>query len=332
MNGTLLRSEIISDVTRFAALAPHWWSLWEHSSSATPFQSPAWLLPWWHTFAPGELATVAVWRSTELVGLAPFYVERGMAGLKLLPVGISLSDYLDLLCLPGMEAAVAEVMAERLLSIEWSQWILPDLPAGGAALSIADCRLGTGQTVKHAACPVLVTIGDDTLSGCVPARRRRQLRRACQAASRRGRLEVVSARGDTDAFLDQLIRLHCARWAGNGNGVLADGSVQAFHRRALPLLEARGLARCWLLTIDGHTVGAYYGFHHRGRSYAYLGGFDPAYDRESPGAILIGHAIAQSIREEAREFDFLRGREGYKYTWGATDRWTMRRVFTRNQA
>ncbi|RUX44983.1 GNAT family N-acetyltransferase, partial [Mesorhizobium sp. M7A.F.Ca.CA.002.09.1.1] len=65
-------------------------------------------------------------------------------------------------------------------------------------------------------------------------------------------------------------------------------------------------------------------------AYAYLGGFDPAYAEESPGAILIGHAIVESIREDAREFDFLRGQEAYKYGWGAADRWTMRRVWTRS--
>ncbi|TIM67791.1 MAG: GNAT family N-acetyltransferase, partial [Mesorhizobium sp.] len=90
------------------------------------------------------------------------------------------------------------------------------------------------------------------------------------------------------------------------------------------------LARCWLMEIDGAVVGAYYGFHHHDRAYAYLGGFDPAYASESPGAILIGKAIAEAVQDGAREFDFLRGRESYKYSWGAKDRWTIQRVWTRS--
>ncbi|MEI9408915.1 GNAT family N-acetyltransferase [Mesorhizobium salmacidum] len=330
MSKPVLRSEIIDDPARFDTLAPHWWRLWEQSSSATPFQSPAWLLPWWRTFAPGDLATVAVWRGGDLIGLAPLYLEHGTAGSKLLPVGISLSDYLDILCVPGTEAQVVAIIAEKILSVGWSQWILSDLPEGGAGLAVTHPDLKAGRPAAHGACPVLAIAGDETLAGCVPSRRRRQLRRAHQAASRRGRTALSSARGDAQRFLDQLIRLHHARWAGHGGGVLADVAVEQFHRRAVPLLDARGLVRCWLLAIDGKTVGAYYGFHHRGRAYAYLGGFDPAYAEESPSAILIGHAIAESIREGAREFDFLRGQEAYKYGWGAIDRWTMRRIWTRS--
>ncbi|TIV26500.1 MAG: GNAT family N-acetyltransferase, partial [Mesorhizobium sp.] len=100
-----------------------------------------------------------------------------------------------------------------------------------------------------------------------------------------------------------------------------------FHRRALPRLADNGLARCLTIEIGDAVVGAYYGFHHRDRAYAYLGGFDPAYAEESPGAILIGHAIAEAANEGAREFDFLRGREGYKYGWGANDRWTAQKVW-----
>jgi CelD/BcsL family acetyltransferase involved in cellulose biosynthesis len=41
--------------------------------------------------------------------------------------------------------------------------------------------------------------------------------------------------------------------------------------------------------------------------------------------ILIGHAIEEAAREGARDFDFLRGQEAYKYEWGAQDRWNCRR-------
>ncbi|AMX99084.1 GNAT family N-acetyltransferase [Mesorhizobium ciceri] len=328
MSKAVLRCEIIGDPAQFDALTPHWWKLWQQSPSATPFQSPAWLVPWWHAFAPGELATVAVWHGGDLVGLAPCYLEHGTAGSKLLPVGISLSDYLDILAVPGIEAEVVGVIAESIFSIGWAQWILSDLPQDSVALAMKHPEMD--RPTAHAACPVLAIAGDETLAGCVPARRRRQLRRARQAASRCGRIALSSANGSPQTFLDQLIRLHNVRWAEHGGGVLANPAVEQFHRLSLPLLDAHGLVRCWLLAIDDRTIGAYYGFHHRGRAYAYLGGFDPAYAEESPGAILIGHAIVESIREDAREFDFLRGQEAYKYGWGAADRWTMRRVWTRS--
>jgi CelD/BcsL family acetyltransferase involved in cellulose biosynthesis len=155
------------------------------------------------------------------------------------------------------------------------------------------------------------------------------LRRAERAAWRRGAVVVSRGESDPQTFLDRLIRLHGARWAGQGGGVLSELAVE-FHRKALPRLADNGLARCLTIEIGDVVVGAYYGFHHRDRAYAYLGGFDPAYAEESPGAILIGCAIAGAASEGAREFDFLRGRESYKYGWGAKDRWTAQKVWTRS--
>jgi Acetyltransferase (GNAT) domain len=49
-----------------------------------------------------------------------------------------------------------------------------------------------------------------------------------------------------------------------------------------------------------------------------------AYDQVKT-ALVIDYAIRAAVREGAAEFDFLRGREAYKYRWGATDRLTYRR-------
>ncbi|MDX8528963.1 GNAT family N-acetyltransferase [Mesorhizobium sp. MSK_1335] len=324
-----LHADIIRHHGALDELEPHWWPLWLQCSCATPFQSPAWLVPWWRTFAPGDLSAIAVWSGSELVGLAPLYLERNGSSSRLLPIGISLSDYLDVLCAPKFEEAVRTLIAETVLSLEWSQWILPDLPTEAASLNLVLPNTEESLSATHAACPVLALVGDDALTCSVPARRRRQLRRALRAAQRKGRVTIKRADAAPQMFLGQLIRLHSARWAGQGDGVLTDSAIR-FHREALPRLAAKNLARCWVIEIDDAVVGTYYGFHHRDRAYAYLGGFDPAYADENPGTILIGEAIVSAHQDGAREFDFLRGRESYKYGWGAVDRWTAQRVWTRS--
>ena len=97
--------------------------------------------------------------------------------------------------------------------------------------------------------------------------------------------------------------------------------------KALAGLCERGIARLFALTIGSELAGVYYGFLHRHRAYAYLGGFDPRFAYFSPGAILIGHAIEDALRNGACEFHFLRGREAYKYAWGAVDHQNLRRTF-----
>ena len=108
--------------------------------------------------------------------------------------------------------------------------------------------------------------------------------------------------------------------------MLADDGVALFHALAMPRLCDRGLARLYALEIGDRIAGVYYGLQFGDRAYAYLGGFDPSFDSISPGTILIGHAIERAEGEGAREFDFLRGSESYKYRWGASDRSNRTRV------
>lgn len=324
---TALAATVIDDEAVLAGLEPAWWALWRRCPAATPFQSPAWLLAWWHHFHPGRLHAVAVHRGDALVALAPAYVEDGPLGRRLLPMGISLSDYLDLLVDPEVDGAL-DALARSAQTGAWDAWSLEDLPPDAAADRLPAGPDVTDHTASTDPCPVLPLAQPPDLSGCVPARRRRQWRRAHAAADRRGRWSIEAGL-PPDTFLDHLFRLHAARWQSRGEGgVLADPIVQAFHRAALPALHAAGLVHRTTMQIEGKVVGAYYGFLARDRAYAYLGGFDPDYTEESPGSLLLGDAIASAIRQDAREFHFLRGGEAYKYAWGGQNRWNHRRTLT----
>ncbi len=85
------------------------------------------------------------------------------------------------------------------------------------------------------------------------------------------------------------------------------------------------------MRISGRPVGAYFGLRHGQRAYAYLGGFDPAFEDASPGALTIEAACAEAAENGASEFHFLRGREAYKYAWGAEDRINHARIWRRRR-
>jgi CelD/BcsL family acetyltransferase involved in cellulose biosynthesis len=330
-------TEDVSDTAALTALEPDWWDLWARSTTATPFQSPAWLLAWWRAFLPGELAVIAVRDAGRLVGLAPFYVETGAYGGRLLPIGISLSDYLDVLVDPDCAPAVRGVLAAALgrSRISWQIWELTDLPSDAEALQLPCPPSCWDRTEAAESCPVL-TLPREPTAWCeaVPSRKQRDLRMAQHRANRRGDIFWATAdAGSAQEMLVRLIAFHGARWRSRDEpGVLADPRVRDFHATVLPGLLRAGVARLYTLFIGGEAVGVYYGFVHRWRAYAYLTGFDPAFGHESPGTILLGHAIEQAAREGACEFHMLRGRERYKYQWGARDRLNQRRVFERTSS
>ncbi len=323
-----LEAVLVEDEAGLMALATDWWALWRRCPAATPFQSPAWVVSWWQAFYPGRLCTVAVRCGDRLIALAPVYLEDGAFGRRLLPIGIGITDYLDVLLDPALpDAGAALARAVHDLVQDWATWELEELmpDANGRELPLPPRT--TESRAEQSACPVLGLTGDDA----VPTRKRRKLRMAENRVNRRGgEVSGVGPEGVSD-FLDHLVRLHGARWATRGeDGVLVDDPVRRFHTLALPRLAEAGLTRLWTLTIEGQVVGAYYGLHHQASAYAYLGGFDPDFSFESPGTLLVGRAIAAAGAEGAREFHFLRGQEGYKYEWGASDRWNQCRSFRRH--
>src|SRR5215207_3689869 len=133
-----LATETVGDAASFAAVEPEWWALWRRAPYATPFQSPAWLIPWWRHFHPGELFVVAVRRGGRLVGLAPFYIEDGVLGRRLLPVGISLSDYLDVLLDPEHQEESGQALVDHFVRERerWDEWSLEELAPHAAALAL----------------------------------------------------------------------------------------------------------------------------------------------------------------------------------------------------
>lgn len=322
--------DVAADLDALEALAPEWWALWRRTPNATPFGSPAWLIPWWRHFHPGALWVIAVRVEGALVGLAPFYLEDGPQGRRILPVGISLSDHCDVLIDPAFAQIAAAAIVAHLESRSalWDGWDLEELPPDAAALALP-VPAGCDETLgPQSACPVLAL---EAGLAVIPKRKLRKLRMAHHRLDRRDGAEILRVEPDRSGdFLAELSRLHGARWRSRGEaGVLADGTVQRFQADAIAPLGEAGLLRLLLLRIGGVTAGAYYGFHHGSRAYAYVGGFDPAFTFESPGTVLTGHAIEQAVREGAQEFHFLRGEEAYKYEWGALDRWNVRRSFRR---
>jgi CelD/BcsL family acetyltransferase involved in cellulose biosynthesis len=314
------------------ALLPDWSSLWQRLATATPFQSPAWLLAWWRQFGTGAPRILVAHSGGTLVGVLPLYelVEPGCR--KLLPIGIGLSDYIDALVDPAAPEATDRLFAAIFDLADWDECHLPDLPPG-SALAAAPCPAAYDETVGDTVpCPTL-TLPDNVaaLRTVVPRKTLRDVRQAHARSAELGNVEIERADlGTLDSAIDDLFSLHEKRWRSRGeDGVCADPAVQAFHRDAARALARGGMLRMYRLRIGERVAAVYYGFCRAGHTYAYLSGFDPELTRLSPGAQILHHAITEAISECVRELHFLRGGESYKYAWGAVDRWNRARTLRR---
>ena len=298
--------EELTTTAELERLRPEWEDLWA-AAGATPFSHPAWLIPWWRHVAEGDLWTLAIRDGGRLVGLLPAYVYTQASGSRdLFLLGIATSDYLDALVRPGTD--IAPVLFEHLRRNRhrWDVLDLQPLPERSPLRSPDD-----GVADICPALPLPAKLGNNVAQNLRYYRRR---------AERAG-AAIVPATADTLGELwTALRRLHAARWATRGMpGVLAADTVAAMHAESLPLLLSAGLLRMYGLRVAGEIAAVFYGLADRRRVYYYLGGFDPTWQHLSPGTLLIGHAVDQATAAGAEAFDFCKGREPYKYLWGATD-------------
>jgi CelD/BcsL family acetyltransferase involved in cellulose biosynthesis len=64
----------------------------------------------------------------------------------------------------------------------------------------------------------------------------------------------------------------------------------------------------------------------------YNAGSDPTALDLSPGVLLAAECVRFAAAEGKRKFDFLRGNEPYKYTWGSVDEPIQRLLVRRDAA
>ncbi|QKW22575.1 GNAT family N-acetyltransferase [Kitasatospora sp. NA04385] len=312
-------------------LVHDWRELIAQDAEGSWFAGPDWVLAWWRTLGAGQDGEIAVWRGPDgrAEAVLPLTATRLRAhrrlpvevpALTLLGTGPGAADHCGPAVRPHRRADVAVWLAERARrSTLW----LPELDAAHTDLLPPGAR-----PVTRSACPRAdLTDGPDRLgSRDFRAANRRAHRRLAAAGVSFHWLPPGTATGSDSSgdLLDDLLRLHRLRREAVAGGA---GGASSFAADRLPLhrLLLRGAAPgCGpALQIARHrdeVVGVLYGFRWADRFAYYQTGWDPRWAAESLGTALVDAAIRSCAAEGVRTFDFLRGREPYKYRFGAVDR------------
>lgn len=319
----MIHTDAVTSEAGVERLVPEWRALWRRVPDATPFQSPEWLLSWWEFFGNRMPLVLTAREDGRLLALLPLYRYAEPNCRKLLPIGISLSDYLDVLADANHPGLIKALLGSLVETADWDECYIPDLSRGAVLLTACFPAQLIERRKPGEACPVLILPDQATgLRGAVPRKTLRDLRQARRRASVVGAVDVIRGDADTVSCLMQdFFRLHESRWEPiAGHGACADPVVREFHLTASRRMLDAGMLRLYVLRLGNTTAAAYYGFAAKGAAYAYLSGFDPQFAHLSPGTQIVAHAIEEAVREGAREFHFLRGNEAYKYAWGAVDR------------
>jgi CelD/BcsL family acetyltransferase involved in cellulose biosynthesis len=312
----------LRSASELQSLATEWHDLWLTSRQA-PFQSPMWLLPWIEQFTSSNMCALVVRAFSRLVAIAPFYTWNDGSATILLLAGNGISDYLDICFDPQYESQLTSALAAWLAqSDEWDDCEFNQIPITSPLIQLGQSRANADPCGEP--CPIL-DLTAKSVKNYAPARQLEKLLYYRRRAGKQGPCEIVPATaGNAPEVMRELFRLHNLRWRSRGeNGLLQNPEIQQFHLDVAARLARAGNLRLDALVLNGQIIGAMYAFADASATYYYLSGFDPEFEKISPGTLLIGHAIERAISEGHTQFNFLRGSEPYKYAWGAKEQPTL---------
>jgi CelD/BcsL family acetyltransferase involved in cellulose biosynthesis len=320
----MLSVEMIVEVSAMHEPAPEWDSL--AIANAMPLMSPGWILPWWQHLAPADAKprVVAVRDGSELIGLAPFYVDRyshpGRIDYRLCG---SWRSRLGPLATPGREWEVAAAVAQALGRATPRPDLIA-LEAGPVASPwLAALRDGWPSAIRPSArlyetrqCPV-VSLRQDSFDSWFAARSakfRSSMRRLHRRFEEVGGLYRMSTLKTLSSDIATLLRLHLARWESRGGSSLAafGDRLPAMLEQAGGMLLEEGRFRLWVAEVAGEPISADLYLATGGEVLGVTGGWSESWKKLSPPLLATLRTIEDAFERGDRRVDLGLGDESHK--------------------
>ncbi|MBI5420019.1 MAG: GNAT family N-acetyltransferase [Deltaproteobacteria bacterium] len=312
-----------------------WDGVLSRSFRPSPFLSPRFLLPWAEAFAPDRPKRIARWeRKGQVEGFLFLCRRENTGGWELLG-GEQVSDSLGPVVASGQEGTFwAELLRSAGDLLSEGPLCLPNLVEGSPALSLLPgiCRdqgfsfdLAELDRSPYISLPRTF---EDYLGGLGKKERhelRRKLRRAAEAEPGLS-FRVTGTPEELSRDFPSFVALH--RMSTPAKRRFMDDRMERFFRKVAEGFFTAGQLRLAFLRGTRGDVASAFQIEYDGALLLYNSGYDPGFGGGgmSPGLVLLARCLEDAIRRGLREFDFLRGRERYKYDLGGRDRIVYRAV------
>lgn len=320
------RVEEVRGRAAFEALREEWNALAARGPVDLPMVRHEWISAWLEAFAPREspLVLAARARSGELMGLAPFLVERRRGVVRLLAPANDHSCRFEWVLGEDASGAVAALWAHLRDRLRWDVLLLRDVPRDGPtstlleALARADRHLtGRWESLRTPR----IALGGAPAEERTSAKFRANLRRRAKRLAEQGAAAVkrVDGADGLDGALDEFLAVEASGWKGaQGSAIALDPALVGFYRRVARDAAARGALALRLLLLDGRAVAAHLGIVHRGVYYLPKTGYDEGLASASPGQLLQREVLAECEARGLAGFDFLGPDMAWKRDWEPT--------------
>lgn len=187
------------------------------------------------------------------------------------------------------------------------------MPAGSALIpALREALRGRGWMSVRPARPTPTLRLDERWkdpAACFNSGRRSDFRRAARRAAQHGevRFEMLApGPAEFDALFDEAVGVEARGWKREaGTAIAVDGTKKSCFRRYFRSACENGTFRIAFMRIGGKAVATQMALEWQGRYWLFKIGFDEAYERCSPGTLLMLHTIGWAAGKELRAYEFL---------------------------
>jgi len=325
---TGLTVKLINKQEDFSSLKTQWNELYAKCERSTIFSSWEWLFTWWEVFKDQyqrQLYILCFYQHDQLVGIAPLQIDKSyplafIQGKTLRFIGAGdaqadriLTEYTDLIVLPGFESEVVQATEEYLVSHK-KDWNFADFEFLLKDALILQCFTSKKNKVSRQKieCGVRFTVSGldsyDSYTEAMGSRWRKMLVKKERRLLRDGELKIETTETveSLKPAFDQLSKMHCSRWRARvGYCIFDSAKFKEFHKKIISRLLPLNKSFIKTITLDGEPLATYYAFTDKGQVHYYQSGFYSQYaNRYSPLFILICKEIGLAM-ENKKVFDFM---------------------------
>ncbi|MFE0424179.1 GNAT family N-acetyltransferase [Streptomyces sp. NPDC058953] len=315
------------DQRAFARLRTEWDDLRRRCSTATPFQSHAWLESWWLSYGGGgRLRIVLVRRDGRLVAAAPLMlVHRPMP--LLVSLGGGISDYSDVLVDDAEDTAGSRAVSDATIdalerglrrAARGAVLDLREVRPGAAAERLYARWRGARHDLTDSVCLELPAAPLAELVKRLPTARAQRVRAKLRKIDALGIESVAVGPDGVPDAVGRLLRLHELQWRGRGVTVEHLRPRFAEHLvRAVRRMVRDGDAALTQYRLDGEIVAVSVTLASERMTGGYLYGADPGLRERKVdvAAMLLRHDTDFAAGTGRRVVSLLRGAEPYKNHW-----------------
>ena len=321
-----MRIEKICALERLVEVRDEWNALVKFSSQNCVFLTNEWFCTWIDSFGASFQLYVLLFRdkNNHLFGAAPLMKAEGRVQFM---ASHEVTDYCDFVIERGREEDFFRIFLEYWQKefLGKSDLNLINIREKSPTLSILP-RMADEHHLKHSVLETEVAPGLNlplTYEGYIKSLDRKNRHELLRKQRKIESQKELNHRRVNDPEgvrknIDLFIKLHRESSSSKREFWQKKG-MEKFFRTITSLFSTNGWIEFKVLHFQDDLAAMLLNFVYYDEIYFYNIAFNPNYSPFSPGIYLLNQSVRQAIEDNLKRADFLRGREKYKYYFGAKE-------------